>query len=215
MAKLPHQIADTAAKLEQDTRRIDASASGVRELAEQFGELKKSHELASGIVKDLGEMWDACEKELIQEMISEGISSIKIEGYGNFILSQSAYPSVNAATKPQFYQYLKASGNGDLLKLDVPPQTLSAFLKRHLEELRKQFQDKGVTLEQADMLAQYQERAPAAEPGGLEIVGRPYADARKSVGVPLDEMTADEIAKALLKSQGASMFTKQGISLRK
>lgn len=184
---------------------LTTAPEGLKPLAKQFGDLKRLHEALKACLDEVAEHWDECEKQLIEHMIDEGVSSIKIEGYGNFILSRSTYPNVNAANKPQFFEYLKASGNEGLLKLDVPTNTLTAFLKKHVDELKKQFTEEGVQPYQAQLLAGYRDAEGNA----------PYSDAAKSIGSPVDEMVADELATALLKTQGAAMFTKSGISLRK
>jgi hypothetical protein len=199
MAKKILEILEDLTSAGKNVAAISEDASGIKELARQFGDLKRAHEAIAALLSALGERWDENEKALIEHMIEEGISSVKIEGYGNFILSRSTYPNVNAANKPAFFEYLKASGNEGLLRLDVPTNTLTAFLKKHVEELKAQLTATGLTAHQAQCLSTLPE----------------FSDAAKGVGHPLDEMIAEDIAQAILKSQGAVMFTKTGISLRK
>jgi hypothetical protein len=106
---------------------------------------------------------------------------------------------VNAANKPQFFVYLKGAGHGGLIKEDVNSRTLDSFLKRHVDEIRKQLIDEGLTEAQAQALA----RKDAEKYDGLVANYRP------------DEMDAEEMAQDILISHGAAMFTKQGISLTK
>lgn len=195
--------------LTEDTRKavavIHDHADGVRDLAKQFGDLKRAHEAASAVVKALGDRWDECERQLVAAMVEEQTPSIRIDGYGLFSLVRSAFPSVTAANKPQFFEYLKGSGNAGLLRLDVPTNTLTAFLKEHKKELAKQFQTSGVTAFQAHLLTCYRDSEG----------GNPYGDAAKSVNQPVDEMAAEELADALLRSQGAAIFSKASVSLKK
>lgn len=105
------------------------------ELGKKFFELKTKHEEQSAALKELGAEWEAVETELLETMAEEGVSSINIDGLGLFSMSTRNMLSVNAANKEKFWEYLKESGNGHLLKLDVNPRTLTAFLGEHLAAL--------------------------------------------------------------------------------
>jgi hypothetical protein len=144
------------------------------ELGKKFAECKKESEELTKKLKAANEAWDAVEKELLEVMLDAQVNSIDIEGVGRLTMSRSSYPSVNAAAKPQFFDYLKDSGNGGLLKLDVNPQTLNAFLKKHIEELRTQLISNGLNEMQAISLSQ--------------LSG--YENAMQKVGLPVDEMDA-------------------------
>lgn len=113
-------------------------------LAKAFVELRTKHAEQEKILKQLSTEWDALETELLDAMVEEGVSSVKIEGIGLFSMSTSNYLSVNAANTGTFYAYLKESGNGGLLKEYVNPKTLTAFLKEHLESLKSEFEAKGL-----------------------------------------------------------------------
>lgn len=173
----------------------------VKTLAMRFGDLKKLYDAVDKVAKEVGALWDANEKALVEAMIEEGISSIKIDGYGLFKLSRSVYPNVSSANKPTFFEYLKHSGNSDLLKLDVPTNTLTAFLKRHQDALKADLQQEGIHPWQAPQLA--------------KAFPEKYSDVAKSLGKPLDEFQADEVAKDILQSWGAAMFSKSVVSLTK
>lgn len=76
---------------------------------------------------------ETLEQKMIEAMLEEGVNALNIQGVGRFSLVTKAYLSVNSANKPEFFKYLQESGNGDLLKLDVNPMTLKAFLREHLD----------------------------------------------------------------------------------
>lgn len=107
----------------------------ILELTQKFKELKHKSESATEVLKEINLEWTDVENQLIEAMGEEGVKSIKIEGLGLFSLTAKSYLSVNAANKPKFYEYLQESGNEALLKLDVNPRTLTAFLKGHLDAL--------------------------------------------------------------------------------
>lgn len=110
----------------------------ITKLATKFKELRAQSEEQTKALKELNLEWEAVEKELLEAMAEEGVRSVDIEGLGKFYMTTKNYLSVNIANKPSFYDYLQESGNGNLLKLDVNPRTLTAFLKGHLEELISQ-----------------------------------------------------------------------------
>lgn len=111
------------------------------ELGRKFKELKEEHEKQSDILKQVGVRWDEAERDLLEAMVEEGVKSIEIAGLGRFTMRVTNYLSVNAANKEGFYEYLKEAGHGGLLKLDVNPKTLTAFLSQHFEELQKKYGD--------------------------------------------------------------------------
>lgn len=105
------------------------------ELGKKFFELKTKYEEQDKALKELGAQWEVVETELLETMSEEGVNSINIDGLGLFSMSTRNMLSVNAANKEQFWKYLQDSGNGHLLKLDVNPRTLTAFLGEHLTAL--------------------------------------------------------------------------------
>lgn len=114
------------------------------EICKRYREIKTAHEGLSDQLKQLGQVWTDTELELIDAMVEEGTNSIDVEGAGKFSLCTKNYLSVNAANKAQFYPYLKESGHGGLLKEDVNPKTLTAFLKTHLVEVEGKFKAEGM-----------------------------------------------------------------------
>lgn len=109
------------------------------ELGERFSALKKQHEALKTQLDDVRIEWELVEEQLLAAMTEDCINSFDVENLGKFTVAKKNYLSVNAANKPSFYGYLQESGNGDLLKLDVNPRTLTSFLKGHLEEVTKKF----------------------------------------------------------------------------
>lgn len=168
-------------------------------LGRTYAEKRRAHEAAKTEIKKLAEAEEEAENELIEALIEAGTKSISIEGVGRLTLSRSTYPSVNAAGKPTFFEYLKEAGHGGLLKLDVNPQTLQSFLKKHVVEIQQQLSSEGLSDYQAEILNQ----------GAKEQYHGVKA------GTVIDEMDAEEMARDILIAKGAAMFTKRGISLVK
>jgi hypothetical protein len=109
--------------------------AALTQLAKEFAELKSKYDEQKELLEKIGLQWTDCENRLLDAMVEEGVSSLKIDGIGTLSMRTSNYLSVNAANKPGFYEYLQEAGHGGLLKLDVNPKTLTAFLKSHLDEL--------------------------------------------------------------------------------
>lgn len=114
------------------------------ELAKKFAECKKIDADLEAQKDKNNEVWDQVEKEMIELMINEGASSIRIDDLGLFSLQSKTYLSCNAADKPKMFNYLQESGNGGLLKLDVHAKTLSSFLSAHVTDIETKLVESGV-----------------------------------------------------------------------
>ncbi len=114
-------------------------------LARKFKEQKVAYEAQKETLEKLGKEWEETENALIAAMIEEGVNSVRLDGLGLFSLRTTNFLSVNAANKPGFFDYLKEVGHDSILKLDVNPRTLTAFLNEHLKELQSKLcNEKGI-----------------------------------------------------------------------
>ena len=125
----------------------------ISQLAKQYREIEAKHEEQSARLKELSAEWQAIENKLLEAFVEEGVNSVKLEGLGNFILNTKNYLSVTAGNKEQYFEYLKASGNDGLLKLDVNPKTNGAFLDTHLLTLMSEYAAEGLNQIEARMKA--------------------------------------------------------------
>lgn len=110
---------------------------GIVELAANFTNLRNKKDELSATLKAFTANLDEAEKQLLEAMAESGVNSIKLEGLGLFSMRTKNYFNVNAEDKPKFFEYLKNTSNESILKLDINPQTLKAFLSDHFEELVK------------------------------------------------------------------------------
>ena len=104
-------------------------------LAKEFRDAKNISDDLTAQLKKVDADWGEIETKLLDAMVEEGVRSVDIEGVGKLSMRVTNYLSVNAANKPRMFEYLKATGNGALIKEDVNPKTLTSFLGKHLEEL--------------------------------------------------------------------------------
>lgn len=107
----------------------------IQELSFEFRACKNEVTRLKEELKKAEEEWDSVEQRLLFEMVEEGVNSVSFEGLGRLSMVTKNHLSVTAANKPEFFKYLRESGNGGLLKEDVNAMTLTAFLKTHLEEM--------------------------------------------------------------------------------
>lgn len=110
-------------------------------LAQEYHAARAKCDALKDQLSEANKAKDEAESVLLEAMTDNEVSSVRIEGLGLFSMTTTNYLSVNAANKPKFYAYLKASGNGGLLKEEVNPKTLTAFLKGHLVEMTKKIAD--------------------------------------------------------------------------
>lgn len=168
--------------------------------AREFAEHKEKVERLKKETSEANDAWEKCESELIELMVENQCPSIAIEGVGRFSLRKRAWLSVNAANKPKFFEYLQASGNGDLLKLDVHTKTLEGFLKKHAEELKQNFMQEGLHDAHVKLLRELPEFATAGFAPGAPIA---------------DEIVAENLAYSVLKATGAAVFERKDVALTK
>jgi hypothetical protein len=119
-------------------------AQDITSLARQYAEAKKRHDDQKSALDAISLEWTEIENQLLEAMVEEGVKSVLIDGLGLFSMATTSYLSVNAANKPLFYPYLKDSGHGSLLKEEVNPRTLTAFLKEHLVEVTRRYEEQGM-----------------------------------------------------------------------
>lgn len=129
-------------------------AQSVIDLARLYYLARSESEAQADKLKTYNKARDEAESALLDAMVEEGVPSVTIDGLGLFSMTTTNYLSVTAAHKPDFYSYLKESGNGGLLKEDVNTRTLTSFLKGHLVEVTNKFvAEKGVDDFEAKKLA--------------------------------------------------------------
>ncbi len=105
------------------------------DLARRFYALKTTHAELKTKLDAIDKEWVAIENDLMEAMVEEGVSTIKVDGAGKFTLASEHYFSATVENKPEVFEYLKKNGHGALIKEDVNARTLSAFCKNMLTEM--------------------------------------------------------------------------------
>jgi hypothetical protein len=104
----------------------------LRAHAEKLKELTDTKKNLAELVKATNAAIESTSESMLAIMDSKEMTQVRFEGLGLFFVQGSTFPKVEG--KEQFHEWLKANGQGDLIKEEVHSQTLRAFVKNLLEE---------------------------------------------------------------------------------
>lgn len=98
------------------------------ELARQFKELRRQKKEKEQELKAIKEQMAEIEKELVTDMTDMELQNFKLDG-STFYLRTDMHVNDVADSREQLCEVLRNEGYGDLVKEQVPHQTLKAFVK--------------------------------------------------------------------------------------
>ena len=105
------------------------------DLARELRRVGDLHDEAKEIVSDLYKDLQTLSVSIIPErMADEEITTMNIDGVGRLQCRTDAYVSVLKADKPEFMQWCIDSNNAPLIKEDIHPATLKAFIKDRVKQ---------------------------------------------------------------------------------
>lgn len=103
-------------------------------MVRQFRELRDRKDELKSLVTDNNKALKNLAEQILPEYMEENeIDKITIEGAGTVFVKQELYASVLAGDREALYEWLRDTGNEDLVKDWVFPATLTAFCKDQLE----------------------------------------------------------------------------------
>ena len=106
----------------------------VVKLGERMEELDGSITEKEEILKVIKAELEFIKTVLIPKKLEEeGLKNFRLASGRGITTSTDLYVSVLADDKPTFMQWLRDSGQGGIIKEDVNPQTLKAFIKNRIE----------------------------------------------------------------------------------
>jgi uncharacterized protein (DUF342 family) len=73
------------------------------------------------------------ETEMPEYMEEQEIDKVTIDGVGTIYVQVQVYSNVKAEDRPAFYEWLKETGNEDMITEWVFPQSVNSFCKEQLE----------------------------------------------------------------------------------
>ena len=103
-------------------------------MGQELRELKDRKEALATEEKDINKRLKVLtEVELPEYMEEQEIKKITIDGVGTIYVQQQLHTSVKAEDRPAFHAWLRETGNEDMIKEYVFPQSVKAFFKDELE----------------------------------------------------------------------------------
>lgn len=109
-------------------------ADRLAELITEFRNLKDTKEALEDQIKEINKAIKVLAEKLIPEYMEENdIDKTTIAGVGTVHIQQQLYTNVKADDREELYTWLRESGNEDMIKDWVFPQSLKAFCKEQLE----------------------------------------------------------------------------------
>lgn len=134
-AELAALITDEAPSISPET------AATLDELVSEYIDLKANLEELKTLTKSVEAKYDDIRKRQLPDKMQE-LGLIAPDGKGGFTHSSGAkiylktevYAYCKKENEPQFFEWLRAQGHGDLIKETVHNQTLKAFAKECIKD---------------------------------------------------------------------------------
>ena len=104
-----------------------------RDLAEKLMKTRDEQDELKAKTSALEVEKEAMTKVLLERWEAEGVESSRYEGLGLFSIVDDIYVSVPPEKKPDLFAWLREQGLGDVIREDVPYQTMAALVKERLE----------------------------------------------------------------------------------
>lgn len=106
----------------------------VNTLVDEMIALKVELEGLEDLKKQRQERYDELRKRLVPDKLASlGLKGLKLSDGGSISLRSDVYPNLDKARELEFFDWLRATGNGALIKETVNHQTLKAFVKERIE----------------------------------------------------------------------------------
>lgn len=103
--------------------------------ARKLRELKDKKAIVEDDLEILNREIEELEKRTLPTYMTDNdIDKISIDGVGTVYLNRDVFVHVRAEDKDKLFEWLRADGNGDIIKEQVAPQTLKALAKARLTE---------------------------------------------------------------------------------
>ncbi len=97
----------------------------MKEAAQRYKKLRDDKDYLESEVKRIKAELETLEAALIEEMLQEGITSMRIEGVGMLTVNNKLAAKI--VDKEKFFEWLRQTDRESLIKRDVNYMTLQAF----------------------------------------------------------------------------------------
>lgn len=107
----------------------------VSELAEYQNVLRSKLDSFDRAKKELQKVYDIVRNSILAgKMEEEGIKTITVENVGRVCVTSDVYASIKVENKERAYQFLRDTGNGDIIKDTINSSSLKSVVKSMLRE---------------------------------------------------------------------------------
>lgn len=107
--------------------------SSVLKQADELKALKDKKKALEAEIKELNQVIDQVQTQLLQSMIDEEVGKFDRKGF-TFYSTTRVHASVKAGCKPHVIDWLKGSEFADMVREDVNARTLEAWAREHVEQ---------------------------------------------------------------------------------
>lgn len=107
--------------------------SEIKVMLEKLSELRRLYKHTSDMLEEIKEEKTQLEASLFIALENAGIQNIKGDDGTTFYKKEQFFASVKIEDKPEFFQWLRDHQMGDIIKEDIHPKTLTAFVKEQME----------------------------------------------------------------------------------
>lgn len=115
---------------EQQNEYAKYDSLSLVELVHGMSELQGRKEELEDQLKGINKEFDFLRITKIPgKMEEDGVDRINVTGIGRVSLTADMHVSIKAEKKPEFFEWLRDNGRGDLLQENINPSTLKATIK--------------------------------------------------------------------------------------
>lgn len=119
----------------------------IAEAGKKLKKLKADKKKTEDKLKEINKAIVELETITLQKLMADNeMESVRIAGVGTLYTTDEVYVSVLKDDRPKLYAWAREKGHGDMIGDWIFPNTLSAFVKRQLEDQAEQGVNDGNTL---------------------------------------------------------------------
>jgi len=108
--------------------------SAIKDLIIELSEIRKLYKSTSDTLDDLKEKKTQLEQALFLALENAGLQNVKGEDGTTFYRREQFFANVKIQDKPRFFEWLRDHKMGDIIKEDIHPKTLTAFVREQTEQ---------------------------------------------------------------------------------
>lgn len=134
MVSVDHGESDEQVKSKNTINVGDLEDLKIPELAEYQFRLRQIVDGLDRAKKEMQGIYDVCTTMLATKMLEDGITNITVDGVGRVTVTSDVYASIKVENRQAAYQFLRDTGNGDLIKDTVNASSLKSLVKSMLKD---------------------------------------------------------------------------------